>query len=166
MVIKITKYLFSLIAFVSTLAFGQALTPFDQWVRERPEWKKDPSEIAYVAARCSSLELIVGKYISQEGNKPRDIELGKAFIHAGNVYGLVSIKLGDQLGMSNTFVKERHLSLGKFYSNQVAENKKLHNQVIYGDLEKDFNFCADQFQLFNALNTELGSQGQASSKGK
>jgi hypothetical protein len=134
------------------LANAQQLTPFDQWERDTPKWTEDLTEVVYVAGRCASISHTLGMYISQEGNKPEDVAMGKKFIDAGNTFTTVSLEIGKNLGMSNQFIYDRHEALTKVYVQKLVENKKMHNQIFVGDFAIDFKFCVAQHSFFKSLS--------------
>lgn len=152
-------------ALISTGAYAQQV-PLIQWSKERPEWKKDLSEVAYVGARCGSIDYVTGYYFSQEGNKPEDVANGKRFVEIGHTYTSVSQQLARILGMSDKFLYERHEALAKWYSMNLAENKKLHNEIFVGDFKSDFDFCVQQYQLYKALDEQLSTQSKKADKRK
>jgi hypothetical protein len=118
-----------LISVFPAFANSQQLIPFDQWERNTPKWAEDLTEVVYVAGRCASINHTLGFYISQEGNKPEDVALGKKFIAAGNTFATVALEFGGNLGMSSQFIYDRHEALTKVYVQKLAENKKMHKLV-------------------------------------
>ena len=138
-------------------ANSQHLIPFDQWERNTPKWAEDLTEVVYVGGRCASINHTLGFYISQEGNKPEDVALGKKFIVAGNTFATVSLEVGGNLGMSGQFIYDRHEALTKVYVQKLAENKKMHNQIFVGDFATDFKFCVAQHALFKSIADDLST---------
>jgi hypothetical protein len=110
-----------------------------------------------VAGRCASINHTVGYYISQEGNRPEDVALGKKFIDSGNTFAAVSLEVGKNLGMSDKFIYDRHEALAKVYVQKLVENKKMLNQIFVGDFAVDFKFCVSQHPLFKSIADELGA---------
>ena len=147
-----------LFSIVPTIATAQLLIPFDQWERNTPKWNEDLTEVVYVAARCASINHTVGYYISQEGNKSQDIELGKKFIEAGNTFTTVSLEIGINLGMSDKFIYDRHEALSKVYVQKMVENKKMLNQMFAGDFGVDFKFCAAKHSFFKSIADGLSAK--------
>ena len=109
---------------------SQQIIPFDQWERNTPKWTEDLTEIAYVAARCASINHTVGYYISQEGNKLEDIASGKKFIEIGNTFSTVSLKIGINIGMSDKFIYDRHEILTKIYVQKMVEKRKFSTKFL------------------------------------
>jgi hypothetical protein len=149
--------LIALFSIFPIIATAQILIPLDQWERNTPKWNKDLTEVVYVAARCASINHTVGYYISQEGNKSEDIELGKKFIEVGNTFTTVSHEIGINLGMSDKFIYDRHEALTKVYVKKMVENKKMLNQMFAGDFGIDFNFCVSQHPLFKGIADGLSA---------
>lgn len=141
-----------------TIAASQLLIPLDQWERNTPNWNEDLTEVVYVAARCASINHTVGYYISQEGNKSQNIELGKKFIEAGNTFTTVSLEIGINLGMSDKFIYDRHEALSKVYVQKMVENKKMLNQIFAGDFGVDFKFCVAKHSLFKSIADGLSAR--------
>ncbi len=127
----------------------------DEHVGARPKWTEDISEVSYIGSRCGVLFFIVGRYMTQNGNTETIISNGKSFIKWAEEFLSVAVHTGSAIDMSDKFISGRHESLTKWYSYNISENKKNHNDAFVGDVKKDIDFCVVQGALYKALNATL-----------
>lgn len=159
---KILQIIFFLI--FPAITNAQQLVPFDQWERSTPKWKEDFTEIAYVAARCASINYTVGYYLGQEGSKPEDFDFGQKFITVGKNFSTIAFEIGINLSMSDKFIYDRHEALTKIYAQKLAENKKIYNQIFAGDFGVDFKYCIAQIPFFKSIVDGLSVDKQQRKK--
>ena len=141
------KLFWSSIFFLAITCNSQASTllPFSDWDKERKNWMADKSEFSYALTRCGSLYSVVGIYFiantangdSSDGRKL--LELGRVLLDTGGA-------IAADGGMSIDAIGERHKALQKIYVETVKSNKAVHNNIFYGWVGADFEFCADKFE--------------------
>jgi hypothetical protein len=140
------KFWLSAIFFVMSFNLQAApILPFVDWDKERKNWMADKSELSYALTRCGSLYSVVGIYFiantangdSSDGRKL--LEFGRVFLDTGGA-------IAADGGMSINAIGVRHESLQKIYVETVKSNKAVHNNIFYGWVGADFEFCADKFE--------------------
>jgi hypothetical protein len=139
-----------------TGAAGQNLQPLDAWSKKNPNWAKDRSELAYVSTRCGVVFLAIGMYFSGNSGKIDDVNSGEELKRKGRALSLLGIRLSTQTGMSNDAIRERMAGLMNIYSSEIKLNKQLNNNIFYGWIEKDFDFCIELQQAVENLTDSSG----------
>lgn len=130
---------------IFNVAKASPLLPFSDWDKDRKNWMSDKSEFSYALTRCGSLYSVVGIYfIANTANG--DSSDGKKLLGLGNAFLDTGGALASDGGMSIEAIGVRYNALQKTYIDAVKLNKSLHNNIFFGWVGADFEFCADKFE--------------------
>lgn len=139
--------LFVAVILCGLLGFGQVegsnetLGSLEQTMSERPGWDHDPSEVAYVAARCGALVTMLGGYLKENSSKPKDELNGTRLIERGQLITRSAFYAGMLVKMDAEASLHRSAELIKRYGELISSNKRLYNNVFHEPVESDFKFC-------------------------
>lgn len=139
--------LFEAVILCGLIGFGQAegsnqsLGSLKQTLSERPGWDNDPSEVAYVAARCGALVTMLGGYLKENSSKPEDELNGSRLIERGELITRSAFYMGMLVKMDAEASLHRSAELIKRYGELISSNKRLYNNVFHEPVESDFEFC-------------------------
>lgn len=129
-----------LVLYSQSDAFGSELQPFSSYIKDRPEWYKDDSEVAYVSTRCGVLFTAIGGIfqndLNSEAAKKRGLEItnrGTYLLELGHV-------MSEKIGGIKNFEYSGKL-LFKAYGEAIRANRALHNNMLHGLIRSDFEFC-------------------------
>ncbi len=100
--------------------------------------------------------MAIGMYFSGNSGKIDDVNSGEELKRKGRALSLLGIRLSTQTGMSNDAIRERMAGLMNIYSSEIKLNKQLNNNIFYGWIEKDFDFCIELQQAVENLTDSSG----------
>jgi hypothetical protein len=129
------------------IGFGQAegsnrsLGSLKQTLTERPGWDNDPSEVAFVAARCGALVTMLGGYLKENSSEPKDKLNGSRLIERGELITRSGFYMGMLVKMDAEASFHRSAELAKSYAELISSNKRLYNNVFHEPVRSDFEFC-------------------------
>ena len=151
------KKLFTALFFASfcLLAHTQTLTPLSIWMKERPNWQNDKSELAYFTLRCNVFLKFVGAYFIARSDKQAGIDRGKQIESDSDVFVLPALAFGDATGYKTNDVLARGAKIQKEYVTQISKNKDLTNSIFEGYVGDDFKICTDSVADFKTLSEEI-----------
>lgn len=151
------KKIFTALLFASICfqAHTQTLTPLNIWMKERPNWQNDKSELAYFTLRCNVFLKFVGAYFIARSNKQAGIDRGKQIESDSDVFVLPALAFGDATGYKTNDVIERGAKIQKEYVTQISKNKDLTNSIFEGYVGDDFKICTDAVADFKFLSEEI-----------
>jgi hypothetical protein len=151
------KKLFTALLFTSfcVLANSQSLTPLSAWMKERPNWQNDKSELAYFTLRCNVFLKFVGAYFIARSDKQAGIDRGKQIESDSDVFVLPALAFGDATGYKTNDVLARGAKIQKEYVNQISKNKDLTNSIFEGYVGDDFKICTDAVADFRFISEEI-----------
>ena len=142
---NIRQTLVSLSYVLSSACLAQALPiePFADWSRTRPNWTKDPSEVAYVATRCGALYSPIGSIMAERGSTQQLKEAGEDLTVRGLRISIFGFQLARDSGWAAEIIRERQQFIAEIYWKIISSNRTIHNNMFYGFIENDFKFCSD-----------------------
>ena len=151
------KKLFTALLFASFClqAHSQTLTPLSVWMKERPNWQNDKSEIAYFTLRCNVFLKFVGGYFLTRSDKQAGIDRGKEIDANSEAFSLPALYFGDAAGYKTTDIISRAEKINKEYSSQMSKNKDLTNSIFEGYVGDDFKICTDATADFKQVTIEI-----------
>lgn len=156
------KKFFTTVAFASfcLISHSQSLTPLSVWMKERPNWKDDKSEIAYFALRCNVFLKIVGLYFVTRSDKQAGIDRGKKIDLESEAFIVPALYFGGASGYTTPDVIKRGDKIQAEYFSQIKKNKDLTNSIFDGYVGDDFKICTDAVANFRLLSVQLKSNTQ------
>jgi len=144
--------IFALAFFATSLVSAQpsSLEPFQSWQIKNPNWPGDVSEVAYVATRCSSLFGVVGSVFSNSGKTADDKAKAVDIISRSILLSMFGSKMAETVGWSIEKSTQRFLKNGDLYQQVISSNRITHNNMFYGFVQSDYQFCLDFEQTIKA----------------
>lgn len=130
-----------LVGFGQAEGSNQPLGSLKQTMSERPGWDHDPSEVAYVAARCGALVTMLGGYLKENSSKPKDELNGSRLIERGELITRSAFYTGMLVKMDAEASLHRSAELVKSYAELISSNKRLYNNIFHEPVLSDFEFC-------------------------
>ena len=151
------KKLFTAVFFASFCfqAQSQTLIPLNLWMKERPNWQSDKSELAYFTLRCNVFLKFVGAYFIARSDKQAGIDRGKEIESDSDVFVLPVLYFGDAAGYKTNDILTRGAKIQKEYVAQISKNKDLTNSIFDGYVGDDFKICSDAVADFRFLSDEI-----------
>jgi hypothetical protein len=143
------------IASFSVLVHSQSLTPLSVWMKQRPNWQDDKSEIAYFTLRCNVFLKFVGVYFITRSDKQAGIDRGKEVDANSDSFSLPALYFGHAAGYKTDDIIARADKISSAYSNQISKNKDLTNSIFDGYVGDDFKICTDAVPNFKILTIEI-----------
>jgi len=132
-----------LISVVFTAAYAEDLEPFEKWIKDRPNWTDDDTELAYATTRCGTLFLVVGGVFVENPANQENVRQGNEIRARGLALQILGSKIAELKGMSQENHIERVKLLYKSYAERIVTNRRLHNNMFQGWIQNDFKFCVD-----------------------
>jgi hypothetical protein len=122
-------------------AFGSELQPFSSYIKDRPEWYKDDSEVAYVSTRCGVLLTAIGGIFQNDINSETSKKTGLEIVSRGTYLLELGRVMSEKIGGIKNFEYRGQL-LFKTYGEAIRANRALHNNMLHGFIHSDFEFCS------------------------
>lgn len=146
---------FLVMASISTAIFASELTPFSDWVQNRPNWDMDPTEISYAATRCGVLLAVIGKTFETNPSKAEDVTQGRQLVERGHSLAIFGGVIANNTGMTRANQNNRYKLLLEAYAETTKRNRAMHNNMFHGHIEDDLNFCIDLERKINAIISKM-----------
>jgi hypothetical protein len=143
------------IASFSVVVHSQSLTPLSVWIKQRPNWQVDKSEIAYFTLRCNVFLKFVGVYFITRSDKQAGIDRGKEIESDSDVFTLPALFFGDAAGYKTQDIITRGAKIQKEYVIQISKNKDLTNSIFDGYVGDDFKICTDAVAGFRFISEDI-----------
>ncbi len=155
------KKLFTALLFTSfcVLANSQSLTPLNAWMKERPNWQNDKSELAYFTLRCNVFLKFVGAYFITRSDKQAGIDRGKEIESNAEAFLLPSVLFSEASGYKVPELLKRADAIQKKYVEQMSSNKDLTNSIFEGYIGEDFKICINAAPEFRLISEEIKKRG-------
>jgi hypothetical protein len=146
------------LASVCLLSHSQSLTPLSVWMKQRPNWQDDKTEIAYFALRCNIFLKFVGVYFITRSDEQAGIDRGKNIDLESEVFTLPALHYGGISGYTTADILKRADKIQNEYVIQIAKNKDLTNSIFDGYVGDDFRICKNAVPNFKLLSEMLVKQ--------
>ena len=149
------KKLLISISLTFPLSVLSQLIPLSKWDEPNRKWQADISEVAYISTRCASNFDLVGNYFVEKGTNDQQRSNGKTYTQYANKYMSVSLKTSKISNMDEKAILDRYKSFLDIYLAQVAENKRIHNNIFMGIFLDDFDFCGKHYPFIQEIDKTL-----------
>ncbi len=141
--------------FLPMAVFASDLVPFSNWMQKRPNWGNDVAEISYASTRCGALLAVIGMTFETNPSSSDDVARGRALVQRGHSLAKFASLIASNSGMSKDSQLNRYGLLLESYVQITKTNRALHNNMFYGFIEGDLNFCVEFERGANATIRNL-----------
>ena len=126
----------------SVYAEAPKLAPLNEWMSQNPSWSDRPGEATYLFSRCAAALTVMGAYIAANARpNSDDSNTGQILNNRAGDFLKLSIELGQTTGATADFLYNRANALSQVYTQDVLNNKLLHNDAFVGSFKQDIDFC-------------------------
>ncbi len=128
------------------------LLPLSEKVVIFKEKNPDPSEVAYIGIRCSSLYGVMAGWLIENGNGESDTEYAKQFLELAKPFRIVSVHLNLTVNKMNaeTMLSQQR-ALVKAYADEMIRGKQLNNNRFTPFVKADIETAKAISRIYEEL---------------